>query len=78
LDDTAAKEKDQSTSPARLRLDCVSKIEIVSEVLAEAWACSLADWQKRNRQPVRFQPVEPKKNGSTKAEAENRKQKPKS
>jgi hypothetical protein len=42
----------------RLRLNCISKIEIVSEVLAEGWVRSLTDWYKKNRRPVCFhQPV---------------------
>jgi len=52
--DHSAFEPSQTEFTARQRLKCVSKIEIVSEVLAEGWARSLTDWHRRNHLPVRF------------------------
>ena len=46
---------DSGSRPSdKLRLNCPSKFELVSEVLAEGWAKSMADWHRQNRLPIRF------------------------
>jgi len=50
----AANGPNLSSTAVKTRLNSSSKFELVSEVLAEAWAKSLADWHRQNRSPIRF------------------------
>lgn len=47
----------QPTLSAKLQSDQPHRFQIVSEVLAEGWAKSLAAWHKQNKLPVSFQPL---------------------
>lgn len=52
----AQTDQGQPTPPARPRITCPSKYEIVSDLVAEGWGKSLIHWHKLNKLPIRFNP----------------------
>ena len=51
----AAHDHVAAAAPVKLREPGLDRFQILSEILAEGWAKSLADWHKQNQSPIRFQ-----------------------